>query len=318
MEAKDKANLFRGIKALYKGAKGRFSFFEDLSKIHYHYHNYLHFVPLFLPWHRYFLVYLEQALQTATNSDVTVPYWDWTLDRNAIEKAPVWDKNAFGSNGREEDGCLADGVLAFQRSRFPTDHCIRRRWTFHETDGPFIVISRERINQILVKSDSYEMFRHTLEMAPHGNIHSLIGGDMMSFYSPNDPIFFLHHAFMDKLWWNFQNKDKKKFMFAYEGPQTDFMKLETGPFDEFRSPPRPASLNDPLLPFKGWRVKDTFDTTKLCYTYLELPVVMYPKHFSAAPSNSTASSATVVRNGAEGKVNLVVNAPVMELTVGSK
>ena len=34
----------------------------------------------------------------------------------------------------------------------------------------------------------------------HNSVHAYIGGSMVTDYSPNDPLFFLHHCFIDFLW----------------------------------------------------------------------------------------------------------------------
>jgi tyrosinase len=47
----------------------------------------MHGTQRFLPWHRVYLVQLEQALQ-AIHPDVTIPYWDWT--KAAEEGVPPW------------------------------------------------------------------------------------------------------------------------------------------------------------------------------------------------------------------------------------
>ena len=39
-----------------------------------------------------------------------------------------------------------------------------------------------------------------LESQPHDNVHGIIGGFMGAFLSPVDPIFFLHHGNLDRLW----------------------------------------------------------------------------------------------------------------------
>ncbi|WP_216821053.1 tyrosinase family protein [Singulisphaera sp. GP187] len=39
-----------------------------------------------------------------------------------------------------------------------------------------------------------------LEGQPHNNIHNAVGGDMSEFLSPVDPIFFMHHSNIDRLW----------------------------------------------------------------------------------------------------------------------
>jgi tyrosinase len=36
-------------------------------------------------------------------------------------------------------------------------------------------------------------------------VHTSVGGDMDTEHSSNDPLFFLHHAFLDKLWYDWQN-----------------------------------------------------------------------------------------------------------------
>jgi hypothetical protein len=43
-------------------------------------------------------------------------------------------------------------------------------------------------------------FRARIESAPHASPHNLLGGHIRSFSSPADPLFFSHHAFIDKLW----------------------------------------------------------------------------------------------------------------------
>jgi len=39
-----------------------------------------------------------------------------------------------------------------------------------------------------------------LESQPHDNVHGALGGFMLRFLSPTDPIFFLHHGNLDRLW----------------------------------------------------------------------------------------------------------------------
>jgi tyrosinase len=69
--------------------------------------------------------------------------------------------------------------------------------------GPFSLISFQRG---LINS-----FEASLEVEPHGKIHNLIGGVMASLgTSPTDPIFWLHHAQIDRLWhaWAFADNGR--------------------------------------------------------------------------------------------------------------
>ena len=39
----------------------------------------IHFTGMFLPWHRYFVKYFEDALIYRCNYTGATPYWDWTI-----------------------------------------------------------------------------------------------------------------------------------------------------------------------------------------------------------------------------------------------
>ncbi|KAL7275943.1 hypothetical protein RUND412_001100 [Rhizina undulata] len=44
-----------------------------------------------------------------------------------------------------------------------------------------------------------------MEAAPHYAGHHGVGGEMSNtISSPNDPLFWLHHAFVDRIWWDWQ------------------------------------------------------------------------------------------------------------------
>jgi hypothetical protein len=55
----------------------------------------------------------------------------------------------------------------------------------------------------LAKPESFSSMRRWLEL-DHGALHVLIGGFMGGFRSPADPIFYAHHAFIDRLWLQWQ------------------------------------------------------------------------------------------------------------------
>lgn len=49
--------------------------------------NLAHGGPIFLPWHRLFLIRLEEQLQGVTDSDTALPYWDWAAHGELSETA---------------------------------------------------------------------------------------------------------------------------------------------------------------------------------------------------------------------------------------
>jgi tyrosinase len=120
----------------------------------------------FLIWHREYLAKLEAALM-AMNPLVTIPYWDWVNDR-AIPPQ-LTDPADLAEWG------VTRGV--FNAGGLPT---------------------APTINAVMANA-TFTAFTGALE-GPHGWVHNAVGGTMGSSTSPKDPLFWLHHAFIDKLW----------------------------------------------------------------------------------------------------------------------
>lgn len=78
---------------------------------------------------------------------------------------------------------------------------------------------------------------------------------MTMMQSPNDPIFWLHHTMIDKLWDDFQKKGNNR------------NKLNNANYRfNGRFGGRSVSLSDITSPF-GIRIRDMMDTKALCYEY---------------------------------------------------
>lgn len=76
--------------------------------------------------------------------------------------------------------------------------------------------------------------------------------------SPNDPVFFLHHCYIDRLWekWRKQHPTSAPYLPASGTPGYDLTSKLV-----FNKAGRPA-------PWTGsWKVQDTLKTTSLGYTY---------------------------------------------------
>jgi hypothetical protein len=69
--------------------------------------------------------------------------------------------------------------------------------------------SQTQVNNVLAET-TWDDFRINLE-GIHGSVHISVGGQMGGASSPSDPIFWLHHAFIDKIWadWQKLNPTKK-------------------------------------------------------------------------------------------------------------
>jgi len=145
----------------------------------------------FLPWHRMYLLYFEKICRKLTgNNDFALPYWNWTTHPAVPDvfwdtNSPLYDANRFVT---QSDQASASWVGA------PAIENILSQTNFN------LFASGPPVGGQLHFATNTGM----LEQTPHNNIHSWISGDMGSFMSPLDPVFWTHHNMLDCLWvdWN--------------------------------------------------------------------------------------------------------------------
>jgi tyrosinase len=184
--------------------------------------NAAHRGPVFLPWHRFMLRQLEVNLQRVLNDNTFgLPYWDWAADGQlsaaAQRTAPIWRAAAFGGQGNP----VANGP--FTQAQFPvrivanaagtlvqTNRGLRR--AFGVNGAP--TLPRRTNTAAAIAETTYDRapwnstssgFRNNLEgwnpnLGLHNRVHVWVGGDMLPSTSPNDPIFFMNHCNVDRIW----------------------------------------------------------------------------------------------------------------------
>ncbi|MFF9215478.1 tyrosinase family protein [Streptomyces viridosporus] len=185
-----------------------------------------HMAPSFLPWHRRLLLDLESALRRVDDS-VTLPYWDWTRDRTTT--SVPWTADLLGGNGRRSDNRVMTGPFAHQQGNWAirvsvTDEEFLTRDLGRRSD-PFD-LPTERDLEWALRDPVYDVapwdstvtegFRNKLEgwgtgrgsasWRNHNRVHRWIGGVMLGAASVNDPVFWLHHAFVDLQWYRWQRR----------------------------------------------------------------------------------------------------------------
>ncbi len=168
--------------------------------------------PGFLPWHREYLRRYEMAL-ASVDPAVTLPYWNWGLGDDA-ETMDLFVDDKMGPRGLA--GVISSGYF----SELPSAEN-PLGWEIHSTLRPFNSgLSRfggsgaaqlpqaEAVFETL-EQPQFSSFRPALEGGAglsvpsggmHNGVHGWVGGDMAQMTSPNDPIFFMHHAQIDRLW----------------------------------------------------------------------------------------------------------------------
>jgi hypothetical protein len=178
-----------------------------------------HYAPAFFPWHRILVYEFEKELQSV-DATVTVPYWDWA--------DPASDPFTADFLGGAGTGPLAKVLPADG----PFAHDGPTPWVLHVVDQmgdpdylqrylnganpgqPFPVTLPTQAGDIdpVMAQTPYEVspwkgfpsidscFRSHMEADLHNWIHNWVGGTMLKMTSPNDPVFWLHHCNIDRLW----------------------------------------------------------------------------------------------------------------------
>lgn len=191
-----------------------------------------HFSWFFLPWHRIYLFYFEQIIKTtiaklggqAQADEWNLPYWNYSDSANpdATKLPPAFyeltmpgpdkvpnplrvEDRARGNDGRSIAGPRQTDVSKCLREpSFPADP----HGGSPGFGGPVTGFNHDR--------GSVGM----LEATPHGSMHGAVGGWMGSFDMAGlDPIFWLHHCNIDRLWNVWLKRDVR-----HQNPnQTDWM-----------------------------------------------------------------------------------------------
>ncbi|KAF9051984.1 tyrosinase [Panaeolus papilionaceus] len=209
--------------------------FDEFQGLHVKLADQVHSVGHFLPWHRYFLMRYELALREECGYKGAHPYWDWSIDADAplpLIHSPIFDPHTgFGGDGiggtysvpadpKGESsifpeafrGCVTDGPFANLRlnygpGKYAGDHCLTRG-----IDNTLKGVLNSTAVSKALSQPNFGVFRIEVEGQPetstpriHDGGHIAIGGEMSNIYSsPGDPLFFMHHANLDRIWRKWQ------------------------------------------------------------------------------------------------------------------
>ncbi|PAV83803.1 hypothetical protein WR25_17640 isoform C [Diploscapter pachys] len=168
-----------------------------------------HAGPAFPMWHREFIKRFEFALRQIDPS-ISLPYVDWTMDAALPNsKDSVLFSSYLMGEHRGRTGCL--GAPFANWRTIEGRACVMRATGMNGTLKP---MEQRQIDALLADQNvitmlgfparrngcPYNLNFNILEFV-HGQSHLFIGGDMGDTpTSSNDPIFFLHHAFVDYVW----------------------------------------------------------------------------------------------------------------------
>jgi tyrosinase len=214
----------------------------------------------FLPWHRAYLLDVERELQ---NIDPAVSLHHWRWDKPAPR---LFSADYLGAPD-------PDGGFAVFSSANPL-----RLWTIDGRQGidrqPLFDVATEAAHNAAGQptvadaavtgfAGTYRQLRPPFELNPHGRAHVSFSGDIFSPpTAPRDPLFFLLHSNVDRLWakwqWLQQRFDPSKTTaYGFGGRAGDPGATRVGgnlldtmwPWNAATTPPRPPTA--PRQPFPG-------------------------------------------------------------------
>ena len=200
----------------------------------------------FLPWHRLMLNQFEGVIREVLHDeDFTLPYW------NPITGNP--EDLIVPAVFRDPGSTLYNGTRWFWVNGGERIDTLYRDW-----------ITLDALNEkFYIDSPNGSLgFNPRLDQNPHFFTHFALGGDMAEFSTVGgDPMFYLHHSNIDRLWesWNRlgnQNPTDPKYLdrkFSYgdrSGKRADLPVSATDrtaqlgyEYDSYEKPPQPQHLH---------------------------------------------------------------------------
>ncbi|KAI4180752.1 MAG: hypothetical protein LQ348_005157 [Seirophora lacunosa] len=195
---------------------------------------------IFLHWHRYYTYIYDILLRTECGYTGPQPYWDWTLFYKEPRKSKIFDGSidSMGSNGAfiprrngtyttawgrnrtipaaTGGGCVTSGPFVnYTVNLGPASfeprvgsgtgldynpRCLKRDVSLDFANN----LKPTDVVDLIGGNSNFEAFTKFFETSNglHASGHFVIGGDPGNdgFASAGDPIFYLHHGQVDRLW----------------------------------------------------------------------------------------------------------------------
>ncbi|KAG5635596.1 hypothetical protein H0H81_010667 [Sphagnurus paluster] len=234
LEVHERKDYIRAVQCLqglppissFPSVKSRF---DDFQALHINLTDRIHLVGQFLPWHRRFVSVYEAKLRKKCGYQGANPYWDWTKDSKNLTtllRSPVFNPTTgFGGGLVGTEGPVPPGPFSTYTLSLGPGPIIQRHQLMRGLNASFLAYLTKAQVLNTTRQPTFESFRIELEGRPvtpdvkiHDGGHRLIGGDMADTYSsPADPIFYLHHANLDRIWWEWQMVDPQTRLFDISG-----------------------------------------------------------------------------------------------------
>lgn len=154
----------------------------------------------FTAFHRYMLLHYEMMIRTANTQYgyLCLPYWDWRSDPPKNSPLPITSTN-------NPNFWLFSFIPL---TSLPGWGVTRNPKVSDLTNLPTVMNYTAAMSNTTFWAPggfSSPDFTHQLEGKNHNMPHVWVGGNMATGSSPRDPIFFIHHCMVDKIWQDYED-----------------------------------------------------------------------------------------------------------------
>jgi len=255
-----------------------------------------HSSPYFTTWHRWYLYYFERICRKMSNRpDFVLPYWNYASDAGASLQLPApfrelpqppapqnvlfFDDRGLGfadgqATGPQNVAMNEGGFMPFSIAQygpaltakvmFPSDDS--NNASFDPGDPAYLALG----------------LTGRLECVPHDMVHSYVGGWMQNVPSAaGDPIFYLHHCQIDRLYASWEAQPGSSYNFGSSATQPDentWKNLKMGSY---------VDENGAVVKVK---LGGAIDTSALGYSYEKLAPAPAPVLTAALAARARAAS----------------------------
>jgi tyrosinase len=195
----------------------------------------------FLPWHRIFVLDLERHLQEI-DASVALPYWNFQYKAEKVFTPEFMGVPASNSVGE----LVFSDLNPLNNWRLPNlPRLARRPEAGFDPQNDMALVEDELTT--LGRTSGFYSFRQ-MEGNPHGNAHTSWHGPIdYPSTAPQDPLFFMLHANVDRLWADWQRQGPSNALFK----SNDTNAYRPDSFPRFPAPRIGDFIDDTLWPWNG-------------------------------------------------------------------
>jgi len=216
------------------------------------------------------LLFELQMQRVLADPTIRLPYWDWATDGalpvSGQTGAALWQESGIGGSGRPVSNGpfraevfrvrIESGAAGQLRT---TDRGLNRELGQDPSAPslPTLAAQATALRQTRYDADPWNRasagFRNRVEgwrpFGMHNRVHVWVGGDMGPATSPNDPVFYLNHANVDRIWEAWMLTRSRTYIpLPTESPDLEMHRLTDQMYSILtQQPTTPADMLDPSL-----------------------------------------------------------------------